>query len=342
MKKTLGVILLALLSVIVPFGAEAAESAKAGIDCNIRFFDRRIYYVDGDPIYIQVTITNNSPATYRFKLADDRVFSLDFDARTISNRSLEAADSLLRKRAQSRQVFFREIAVEAGESFSFVEDLRGYIKLTEPESLVIKARIYPELFRQGTARTAVVNGSPSSIAASGEVLESQRLSLSIRPSVITGPDGVPLAMDIATGAALVRERLAPDQVVEYTITARQKSQWERFFLYLDLESMLTQDPVRQRKWLTESEAGRRRMVEEYRQELQNSTTDGTISIIPSEFVIERTQYNNAEGSVTVLQKFRNSSGSSSFTEKKQYTYSVRMKDNVWTIVDYAVINLGTE
>jgi len=330
--------LLILIGMMILFPIGAAESpVRPGVDFNIRFFDRRIYYVEGDPIYIQLTITNNSPMTYRFKLADERAFSLDFDARTTSNRALEPADTLIRKRTQYQQIFFREIAVESGESFSFVEDLRHYINVNQPGSLVISARLYPELFRPAAAKTASVN-SASAPPVSG-ALESKRLSLNIRPAVITGPGGIPLEMDIATNAQLVRERFAPDQVVEYTITARQKSQWEKFFLYLDLESMmLAQDSALQRKWLNESEEGRRWMIEQYRNELRNTVTDGTISVIPSSFEIERTQYNSFEGSVSVLQKFR----SVNFTELKRYTYFLRQKDNIWSIVDYSVVNLGTE
>jgi hypothetical protein len=328
-----------IFSVIFPFFAGAAESSiPAGVDFNIRFFDRRIYYVEGDPIYIQVTITNNSPATYRFKLADERAFSLDFDVRTTSNRAMESADILIRKRSQSQQIFFREIAVESGESFSFIEDLRSYINLSEPGSLVVKARLFPELFRTDIARTAAINGNSVPASPPQSVLESKRLSLTLRPAVITGPDGIPLEMDVATGAQLVRERLAPDQVVEYMLTARQRSQWERFFLYLDLESMMSRDAVRQRKWLTESEEGRRRMIEQFRHELRNPVADGTISVIPTRFEIQRTQYNSLEGSVTVLEKFQQNN----FTELKRYTYFVRLQDNIWTIVDYSVVNLGTE
>jgi hypothetical protein len=339
MKNAKAVLGALLISAIFPFFADAAESSgPAGVDFNIRFFDRRIYYVEGDPIYIQVTITNNSPSTYRFKLADERAFSLDFDVRTTSNRSLESADMLIRKRTQSQQIFFREIAVEAGESFSFVEDLRGYINLSEPGSLVVKARLFPELFRPDIARTAATNGNTVLVSATQGVLESKRLSLTLRPAIITGPDGIPLEMDVATGAQLVRERLAPDQVIEYMLTARQRSQWERFFLYLDLETMLTRDAVRQRKWLVESEEGRRRMLEQFRHELQNPVTDGTISVIPTSFEVQRTQYNGLEGSVTVLEKFH----MNNFTELKRYTYFVRLQDNIWTIVDYSVVNLGTE
>jgi len=337
----LRVVLLALFCVIIPLYAGAAETSAFGdVDFSIRFFDRRIYYVEGDPIYIQVTVTNNSPATYRFKLADERVFSVEFDVKTVSNRSLEPADILIRKRTQYQQIFFREVAVESGESFSFVEDLRNYVNVKEPGSLVVKAYLYPELFRPGMIKTAALGGSLAGsvpVTAAG-ILESKRLSLSIRPTVVTGPDGTPIEMDIATNAVLVRERLAPDQVVEYMLTARQRSQWEKFFLYLDLEAMLSRDAARQRKWLTESEEGRRRMIDQYRQELRSDVTDGTISVIPTDFSIEQTRYNSFEGNVIVLERFR----SNNFTELKQYTYSVRLKDNIWTIVDYSVVNLGTE
>jgi len=310
-----------------------SASANAGIDFNIRFFDRRIYYAETDPVYIQATITNNSPSTFRFKLADERAFSIDFDVRTATNRPLDQADSLIRKRTQYRQIFFREIAVESGESFSFVEDLRDYINLGTPGSFVVTARMYPELFRSVTAGT-----NPQASAASRPFIESRRLPLNIRPPVIPGPDGIPLELDVATGAVLVRERIAPDLVVDYILTARQRSQWEKFFLYLDLEAMLSRDAVRRRAWNAESEAGRRRMVEQFRRELQSSTVDGTISVIPTDYTIERTQYNNSEGTVIVLQRFRNAN----FTSIKRYTYFLERKDDIWMIVDYSVVNLGTE
>jgi hypothetical protein len=316
-----------LFSFIMPMSVQANAAENTGIDFNIRFFDRRIYYAQSDPINIQVTITNNSPLTYRFKLADERVFSLDFDVRTTSNRLLEPADALVRKRTQYQQIFFREITVESGESFSFVEDLRNYVKIGQAGSFVVQARVYPELFRSGSDAAVTV---PVAI-------ESKRLNLNIWPPLATTAEGVPLEMDVATGAVLVRERLAPDQVVDYMINARQKSQWEKFYLYLDLEEMLMQDGARQRKWLTESEEGRKRMVDQYRQELRNPAIDG-ISVIPTDYVIEMTQYNNFTGTVTVLEKFKNSF----FTELKRYTYYVRFKDNVWSITGYSVTNLGTE
>jgi hypothetical protein len=307
-------------------------SAAGDVGLTIRYFDKRIYYVQKDPIFVQVTITNPGPSTYRFKLADDRAFSIDFDIRTMSNLSVNPADILIRRRSTNQQVFFREIAVESGESFSFVEDLRNYAEFNQSGSYVVQVRMYPELLRPDQTRTVALESTPR------QPLASNRLNLNLRPAVLPGPGGVPLALDVETNAILTREHLPPDQVVNYILTARQKTQWEKFFLYLDLESMIIRDAVRQRLWLAESEEGRRRMVARYRTELQSAVTDGDIATIPMEFQIERTQYSAEEGTVSVLEKFK----TGNYIERKRYTYYLHRRDDVWTIVDYTVLNLGTE
>ncbi|MDR0387819.1 MAG: hypothetical protein LBH57_07245 [Treponema sp.] len=304
----------------------ADYQSRSSVELSIRFFDKRVYYAADAPILVQVSVANKGPGPYRFKLADERAWSVDFDVRTVSNRAVDPADALVRRRTTAAQVYFREISVESGESFSFVEDIRDYADLRQSGAFVVRARVYPELYH--TAALAV-RDTP---------LESNRLSLNIRPPAIPGPDGIPLAMDVETNALLVREKLSPDEVVAYTLTARQKSQWEKFFLYLDLEAMVSRDGSRRRQWLAESEEGRRRMVDRYRTELQNAVVDGDIAVIPAEFQIERTSYGAEEGTVVALEKFRGSG----YTERKRYTYTLRRKDDIWTIVDYTVVNLGTE
>jgi hypothetical protein len=298
-----------------------AVEAEPGVEFNIRFLDRKIYYVESDPIFVQITINNKTPSTYRFKLADERVFSIDFDIRTMTNRRLSQAENLIRKRTQSQQVYFREISIESGESFSFVENLRDYVKIIQPGSYRVKALVFPELFR-----------------ASDFVFESNYLALNLRPAAIPGPDGIPLEMDVATGAVLVCQPIPPDEVVAYMITARQQSQWERFFLYLDIEKMLSREASQKQKWISENEEGRRNMVKEYRKNLQNSVVDGDINVVPTSFLIENTEYKNNEGEVVVLARFRYTN----FTELRRYTYYLERKDNIWKIVNYIVRGLGTE
>jgi hypothetical protein len=315
---------------ILFLGVSAAAFAEPGL--SIRYFDKRIYHLPEDPIFVQITLSNSGPSTYRFRMAEDRAFSIDFEVRTMTNLKVKPAELLVRRRSTSQQVFFREIAVESGESFSFVEDLRNFVDLRQSGSYVVQARIYPDLLRGVTA-------GPVSMGESEAPLESNRLSLNIRPPALPVlPGSVPVALDVETNANLVREKLPPDQVVSYILTARQKSQWEKFFLYLDLEAMITRDAQRRRRWVAESEEGRRRMEARYRAELETAVVDGDIATIPMEFQIERTSYGASEGTVSVLEKFK----TGNYIERKRYTYYLQLRDDVWTIVDYTVLNLGTE
>ena len=322
-KRRFIVVLLALVCVFY-------AGAQQDINLSIRFYNQMVYHVSGltgEPIYVQVTITNQSPAPFRFKLADERVFSIDFDIRSLANQSLAPSDYILRRRSESRNVYFREITIEPGESFSFVEDIRNYAALRDAGSFVVQARIFPELFRATAVSSP--NGAP---------LVSNRLNLNLRPPALPGSDGIPFQMDVETGAVLVRNKLPPDEVITYMLTARQKSQWERFFLYMDLEAMITNDAARRRAWLNESEEGRIRMMAKYRDDLQNSMADEDIALIPSNFRIENTAHNGENATVVVHEQFQ----VGRYTENRRYEYYLRRRDDVWTIQDYTVIRLGTE
>ncbi|MCL2609547.1 MAG: hypothetical protein FWD94_06570 [Treponema sp.] len=330
-------LLAAALFTGIPGRAAAQAEVPAGIDFSIRFFDRQIYYDGGDPIPVQLTIANTGTSTFRFKLADSRAFSVDFEVRTANNRLVEPSELLVRRRTQSGQVFFRELTIEPGESFSIVENLRDYVQMQGSGAFIVRAFIHPELFRPtpfATAASARISpqGFPEGALASG------RLNLNVRPAPLVADAPLPLAMELATGAILSRERLPPDEVIEYMIRARQRSQWERFFLYLDLDQMLARDPVRSRLWTAESEEGRQRMVEQFRTELMNPADPSSISVIPTDFTIERTQHSGEEGTVTVMMRF----AGLHFTELRRYTYFLQRRDGVWTVVDYSVVNMGTE
>ena len=301
-----------------------AFAAAAEVDVSIRYFDKRVYYAGGDmgAILVQITLSNRGASTYRFKLADERVFSIDFDVRTMSNLPLEQAETFTRKRNHDQPVFFREVAIQGGESISFTEDLRDYVRLDSSGSYVVQARLYPELYR-----------SPSATP-----LASNRLSLALRPAPLSDAGSPPPALDVETGAVLVRQNLPPDQVIEYLLSARQKGQWEKFFLYLDLETMLARDGGRKRAWTAESEEGRQRMLDRYRADLRSAVVDGDIATIPIEYSVERTSYGANEGTVSVLEKFR----FGTYVENKRYTYFLRRRDDVWTVYDYSVVNLGAE
>jgi hypothetical protein len=238
------------------------------------------------------------------------------------NIPLSKSDSLAKKRSGSGQVFFREVVLEPGESFSFVEDMREYVELTEAGTFVCRVRFYPNVLKSENT----------------DALTSNRLRLNLRPPAVLDESGIPVPLDVETFGSAARSKMPPDEVVGWTLRARQQSQWEKFFLYMDIESMLVRNGPRQRQWRAESEEGRRRMAAHYREDLKSAVVDKDISMLPFEFTVERTVYSAENAEVTVLEKFT----AGQYTEIKRFVYYLVRADGIWEIVDYTVTNIGTE
>ena len=118
----------------------------------------------------------------------------------------------------------------------------------------------------------------------------------------------------------------------FTLSARQKSQWERFFLYFNLEKLILRNPERSRVYRRLSEENKRKMIRRFKDELREEKIDKDILTIPSSFKIIKTTYTPFEGTVEVIEKFKYSD----YTEIKKYTYYLERKDQYWQIVNYEI------
>ena len=284
----------------------------------VRYFDKRVYY-PGSSIPVKVEIRNNSPETFMFKAADLRFINLDFEVRTLSNLVLEHSEEFIIQKNSNQHIYYRNVELKPGEEYAFVEDVSSYISIKTP--YICTRGIFFPLLREGS---------------NYGMISSNSLSLSVKPAV-AGAEFADL-IDEATGEILKKEALPPDQVVEYTIKSRQKSQWEKFFLYLDVEKLMLKDPNLRASYLRQPEDKRREMINDYRIRLRQERVDRDISMIPADFEILKTTYTATEAIVMVKEKF----AFPGFTEIKQYTYYLTRKDKIWYIDNYDVRNLGTE
>ena len=313
-----------IISCLAFFGQSAsAQSRVQNAAVSIKFYDKTMYYpdaADSNPVFIHITVRNTGTDTLRFKLADDRMFSIDFNAYTIKNERLSQTETLVRKRTTNQTVYFREIALEAGEEYSFVENLKEYLTVTNPSVYYVDLTFYPELYRFRDER-----------------ITSNRLTLEVRPSP-SAASSSSIPVEAGTVRILQPEAIPPDQVVERTIVARQKSLWDQYFLYMDVEAMLERTPSQKRRYRAASADERERMIDAYKSDLMQSRIDGDIVAIPERFQIEKTVYSKTEGSVVVTEWFNNRT----YYEKKSYTYRLRQREGVWQIYDYTVVKLGTE
>lgn len=298
--------------------SELSISEQASL--TISYYDKKVY-VPGSEIFVKVSILNKGSIPLRFRLADDKRRSLSFEVKTLSNRKLEPSEMLKRALASSSPAYYREMVLLPGEEYSFVDDIAGYVKLDEPGAYVVSCIFYPELL-ESHVKT--------------ESIKSNSLSLSLRPGPMT-----PLVAEFFRAESfevLKAERISPDEVVARTIKARQKGNWNEFFLYLDVERLFKANPDRARAYNRESDDGRRRMISAYKAELMLSRVDTDIVVIPSSFEIKETRYGPSYGKVTTLQKF----AYDGFSLLKEYIYELERRDDIWYIVEYTVINKGSE
>ena len=296
-----------------------AAAVSADVSVSIRFYDRALYHA-GDPVQVEAMILNGTNQTYRFKLADRSVWSFDFEVQTPTLDRLAHSTEFTIDRGSNQPVFFREVSIEPGEQYGLILDLGRFVDLADPGVYTVRARFFPELAR-GDTPTA---------------LGSNTLMLNLRPRVDTPEERA--RVDTETALALRREPIPPDEVVRYVITARQQSQWDRFLLYMDLESLLKQDAERERRYTRSSEEERTRQLAQYRQDLVRERVDQDVLLRPASFQIERTSYTPSEAQVTV----RSSFVYPDYTEWKRYTYRLANREGVWLVTAYEVRNLGTE
>ena len=296
------------------------------IELSIRFFDKTIYFPDSD-IFIRMTVGNNSGSTYRFKLADNRLFNLEFDVRSPLQTPLGPSDRFITTRAGSRQVFYREVAIEPGEEFSFVENLRDYVAISQPGVYVVSAHFFPEL---------IVGTRAAGVSPDGQTLTTaERLTLAVRTGSADAVDTIALRAEEAIGVVLQRQELSPDEVVAATLDARRRGQWERFFLYIDLQSIMLADPARERRFQRISETEQLRELESFRRLLMEETLEEAIVTVPDEYRIVETSYTAELGRVVAELRF----DVGQFIEVKRYTYLLRRRDRFWEIYDYSVVNV---
>lgn len=308
MKKTLITLCIIFCSVLT----YALDTE--GIDLNIRFYEQKIYFL-GDQIKIKTAIKNNSSAPFRFKMADNRFFNLDFEVKTSLNQQFNHANQYIQKTSTNQVVHYRELSLEPGEEYAFVAILTDYTNITKAGEFTVQALFFPELL------AAAKTGS----------LRSNILTLYLNPQV-TEPE-IRAKLEEETGRILAREALPPDQVVTYTIKARQLGEWEKFFLYIDLEGLLFKDEAEERKYMAMTEDGKKARLKEFKTELMQEKLHEDILTIPDTFQILETYYTPLQGWVKVTEKFKQTD----FTRVKEYTYYLKKIDKYWIIYDYSIV-----
>jgi hypothetical protein len=300
--------------------ANISAQSQSGIEFSIRYYDKAIYFPDSQ-VLVRAELYNNSSETYRFKVSPERVFNLDFEVRTLSNEMIEHTEQFIIDKNSDQPILYREYSLEPGERYAVVEDLTRYVSIEKPGMYVVRGYYHPELN---------ITMDSMGISSNPLMLSVQPGSAEVGPMVVIDPD---------TGEPLQQAVMPPDEVVDYMLKARQRGDWDKFFLYIDLEGLYLRDRGREESYKRMmSDTERRTALQLYRTMLMQTTTSDELLLIPSEFEIIKTSYTPASAEVLVIEKF----AYPDYTEIKQYTYYLARRDRIWMLNNYEIKNLGTE
>jgi len=288
---------------------------------SIRYYNKKIYYPES-PIQIKILLSNPGEKSLSFRIADNRTYNFLFTLKTMKNETLPSSREYLINFDRNEPAYYRMITLEPGEEMGFLVDLDSYVDVKDPGVYVLEGFFFPDL-KNRDALSAV---------------QSNTLSLTIRPGMYENE--YMEMIDEESGEILSAAALAPDEVVNYTLKARQKNQWNKFFLYLDLKEILLENTMVRRQFETISEDEQDAAVADYRKNLEMNRVPENSAIvdIPVDFEILQTSYTSNEATVLVREVFQNTG----FREIKRYTYYLHRTDNIWKIYRYEVKNIGTE
>jgi hypothetical protein len=288
-------------------------------------------FYENDDVYINVKIINKSDEVKFFKISDNKIFSFDFQMVTMNNKSIEHNIEYITAFHRIQNNFYSTIKIEPGEGYLFKARLNDYYKLDTAGQYFIKCNYYPELkvYNYNVESNENIQLTNESI---NNIITSNQIALNIRPSnikenIFTEQQSVEIEKkEYAT-------KRPPDEIVSYMLKARMNKEWEKFFLYIDLESIiLTNNNFRQRYLKADIER-QKQIIKEYKEYLKRDRIDD-ISFLPTEFHILKTEYTEGVGKVYVLINFKYQD----YNEKKYYTYFLNKKGNIWYVTSYEVYN----
>ena len=309
------------------FALVSANLLAQDLDVSIRLYNERIYF-PGTPIQVLVTVFNDSPEPVSFDLAHNRAFNVSFDVRDETNTPVSSTPEFTTARQPNQQIFYRSLNLQPGEQFSFYEELNRYVEIREPGQYIVQARFFPRL----------QNGTPA------RAQSSNAMNITIRPGQT---EAIQEDMRFAAIAEthLQQERQAPDDVIRSMLRARQQDNWDRFFLYINLEKLYRQTPANDRRFIRLSQQSQLEELQQYRAELEQMPSDAGLVAIPDSFEILRTEYIRENslglqpgGTVTARLGFQRDG----YRERREYTYRLEPRDGFWEVVGYEVANLPNE
>ncbi|MEE1290985.1 MAG: hypothetical protein UHW86_08125 [Spirochaetota bacterium] len=308
MKKTILFTLFALLTISV---------YSQPVSVNIEFTNPKIFKANED-IYIDVKLSNKETTPYSSLMAQDKRYSFDFELISLQNKQQQHSADYSNFFNRVQPVFHSVVRLEENEGYTYRVLLNDYFDMNITGQYILKCIYYPEM---------KLSNSPDNTA-----VKSNSITLNIRPAD-SDEQFIQEYIVAEKEKSLIMEKKSPDEVVDYMLNARINGEWEKFFLYIDLDKMICADITFGKRYKKADSDMQQEILKEYKEYLKKDKIN-EISYLPCKFEIIKTEYTAGSGKVDAFVMFKEHD----YVDKKYYTYFLKKQDDKWKITNYTVSN----
>ncbi len=295
-------------------GAIESEVFSLSLD----FYQKDLFTPESD-IWLDMRIANETESVQRFLLGDDKVYNLEFMVKDEFALALEPSLRYLASFSQNRSNYYREIVLSPRDVYIFRINLKDYVDIESAGIYTVDATFFPEL----VSKSNLINQNDNTVTISSR----EPLILTLFPQDQESLLADSAAVDFNRREVLQRLRLTPDEVIEYTLNAKQKRNWDQYFLYQDLETLLQQNIELRREYRGSSALAQNSIIERYQLELEEVIREDSREYIPIDYTILKTTFTQTEATVIVSSRFK----FLQYIENRRYTYDLSKVNDIWMI-----------
>jgi len=304
------------------FSADYDKSTSNGenLEVIIKFFNQKIYYLNS-PIIVEFKIINRSPDPYLFIASYNKIFTFDFEIKTIAHQSIEHSIEYTVQRYQFQPVLNDEITLKQNEIYGVRIDISRWFNFQKPGEYIIKGLFYPNL---------ITDQDKKVISSSNE------LFLDLYPAYT---EEVLEKVREEKVKKLEAQSLPPYEVIDFILKALIEKDFEKYFLYIKFEKFIMQFENARQKYLNASDEKKPEVIEEFKAYLKSENELEEIPFsdtIPIDYDIKKTVIEKRDATVTVIETFK----FGRLVEKKLYTYYLHKYGDLWLVNNYDVVNIG--
>jgi hypothetical protein len=317
MKRNIFIISILILCSLAVF-SEDATSTQNGLIMKIELSTPQVFK-QNDEVFIDVKLINKSENSISTYISDDKKFCFDFKILTMQNKEIEHSKEYTTSFYRVQTIFKSKIDLDQDQGYTYKVRLNDYYDLDKTGQFYIKGFYYPTLKSSDTNNIQIT---------------SNQLTINIKPKDFED-QFITEKKSIEEEKKLNAEKRSPDEVVEYMLKARMSKEWEKYFLYIDLEKLILTNNNFKDKFLKSDTEKQKEIIAQYKKYLQKDTIED-ISYLPHAYEIVKTEYYpQGKGKVEVIIQHKYLD----YIEKKYYTFFLYKRDKVWYVYSYEVMNM---